>query len=67
MESGKPLSRKSVISYPSKIKEDFFNKTLKTKLQWIYRFLKRYDFSIRQVSHKGQSISDCKDNIKKIY
>ena len=66
-ESGKPLSTKSVISYASKIKEDFFNKTLNTKLQWTYRFLKRYGFSIRRVSHKGQSIPEGKDNIKKIY
>lgn len=64
-ESGKPLSTKSVISYASKIKEDFFNKTLNTKLQWTYRFLKRYGFSIRRVSHKGQSIPEGKDNIKK--
>ena len=38
---------------------------MNTKLQWTYRFLKRYGFSIRRISHKGQSLTESKDFIKK--
>ena len=38
---------------------------MNTKLQWTYRFLKRYGFSIRRILHKGQSLPENKDSIKK--
>lgn len=40
---------------------------MNTKLQWTYRFLKRYGFSIRRITHKGQSLPENKDSIKKIF
>ena len=61
----KPVSTKSVISFAGNIKNEFYNKTMNTKLQWTYRFLKRYGFSIRRITHKGQSLPENKDSIKK--
>ena len=63
----KPVSTKSVISFAGNIKNEFYNKTMNTKLQWTYRFLKRYGFSIRRITHKGQSLPENKDSIKKIF
>ena len=34
------------------------------KIQWAYRFLKRYDFSIRRISHIGKFIPREQNDIK---
>lgn len=51
-----PVSTKNLISFAGSLNEKFKNKQNKTKLKWAYRFLKHYDFSIRRVSHLGQSL-----------
>ena len=48
-----PASTKSLICYAGNIKDKFKDKDLNLKLQWAYRFLKRYGFSIRRISHIG--------------
>lgn len=60
----KAKGTKSIICYGSKINQKFEEKSLKTKLVWCYRFIKRNRFSIRRVSHIGQSIPEDMDNLK---
>jgi len=59
-----PVSTKSLICYAGNIKEKFKDKDLNLKLQWAYRFLKRYGFSIRRISHIGQFIPREQNDIK---
>ena len=49
------VSTKSIIAYSREIKNSFKGNSIKVKLNWCYRFLKRRGFSIRIVSHIGQS------------
>ncbi len=60
-DKNKPVSTRSVISYADTIKYKFSKKSVKTKLRWCYRFIKRHGFSIRRITHVGQSIPE---NIK---
>ncbi len=46
------------------LNETFKVKQNKTKLRWAYRFLKPNGFSIRSISHLGQSLP--RDNKRKI-
>ena len=48
-----PLSTKTLICYAGNIKDKFKDKVLNLKLQKAYRFLKRYSFSKRRISHIG--------------
>ena len=43
------VSTKSVILKACEIKKIFANKSLETKVAWVYRFLKRNGYSIRRV------------------
>lgn len=52
------VSAKSVILKTYEIKETSRNKSLKTKIAWVYRFLKRNDYSIRRITYKGQNIQE---------
>lgn len=52
----KTVSAKSVILKAYEIKKEFANKTMQSKVAWVYRFLKRNGYSIRRVTHKGQII-----------
>lgn len=58
------LSILSLISFVSSFQDSFSNKTLNAKLQWAYRYIKRYNLSIRRISHKGQAIPETKEIIK---
>ena len=60
-----PISTKSLIAFAGTIDETFSTKTINAKLQWAYRFIKRYRFSIRRIPHKGQTITETKEIIKK--
>jgi len=60
-----PISTKSLVAYASKMKEDFNIKHINVKLRWAYRFLKRYGFSIRRITHLGQFIPRLHSEIKK--
>ena len=61
-----PVSNKSLISYAGSIKKEFSEKVINTQLQWAYRFLHRFGFSIRRISHKGQSLPEQRDFIEDI-
>jgi len=63
-EKKKAIGAKSVIFYAGKINPKFKEKSLKIKLMWCYRFIKRNGFSIRRVSHIGQSIPEDKNTLK---
>ena len=60
-----PINTKSLIAFDWTIDEKFSIKTLNVKLQWTYRFIKRYRLSLRRISHKGQTIPETKEIIKK--
>ena len=61
----KTVSAKSVILKACEIKKEFANKTMKSKVAWVYRFLKRNGYSIRKVTHKGQNIPENSELLKK--
>ena len=50
-----PIRTKSLTCYAEIINKDFSNKAINTQLQRAYRFLHRYDFSIRNIRHIGQT------------
>ena len=50
--------------YAGKINSQFAENKVKTKLMWCYRFIKRHWFSIRRVSHIGQTIPENMNKIK---
>ena len=60
----KPLSTSSVINYADTIKYEYTKKSIKTKLRWCYRFIKRYGFSIHRISQVGQAIPENMKDIK---
>ena len=55
-----PVSTKSLISFASSLEESFKNKTLNAILQLAYRYIKGYYLSVRQISHKRQTIPEKK-------
>ena len=57
-EKNKAIGPKSIVCYTGKINAQFAENKIKTKLMWCYRFLKRHGFSIRRVSHIGQTIPE---------
>ena len=63
-EKKKATGTKSVICNAGKINPKFEEKSLKTKLMWCYQFIKRNGFSIRRVSHIGQSIPEYMNTLK---
>ena len=63
-EKKKAIGAKSVICYAGKINPKFEEKSLKTKLMWCYRFIKRNGFSICRISHIGQSIPEDMNTLK---
>ena len=40
---------------------------INTQLQWAYRFLHKYGFSIRRISHTGQALPENRETIKQIF
>ena len=63
-EKNKPVSIISVISFADAIKSEFSKKSVKTKLKWCYRFIRRHGFSICRITHVGQTISENMKDIK---
>ena len=59
-----PVSAKSLVCYVGSINRAFKEKNLKVKLRWAYRYLKRYGYSIRRISHRGQFIPRKHEDIK---
>lgn len=59
-----PISTKSLISYAGDINVKFKEKPVQRKLTWACRFLKRRGFSIRRISHVGQTLPKEKNDIK---
>ena len=62
-EKNKAIGTKSIVCYASKINDKFAENKIKTKLMWCYRFLKRNRFSIRRISHIGQTIPENMNNL----
>ena len=60
----KPLSTSSVINYADTIKYEKTKKSIKTKLRWCYRFIKRHGFSFSRIYYVGQSIHENMKDIK---
>ena len=60
-----PIITKSLIAIAATIDEKLSTKTLNAKLQRAYSFIKRYSLSIRRITHKGQTIPETKEIIKK--
>ena len=63
-ENKLPISTKSLCCYAGTIKKEFADKMMNTQLQWAYRFLHRYGFSIRRISHTGLALSENRETIK---
>ena len=61
----KTVSAISVILKVSELKEAFANKSIKAKVSWVYRFLKRNGYSIRRVTYKGQFTPENAEILKK--
>ena len=62
-EKNKAIGTKSIVCYAGKINAKIAENKIKTKLMWCYRFLKRHGFSIRRVSHIGQTIPENMNNL----
>ena len=60
----KTIGTKSEIWYAGKINPKFEEKSLKAKIIWCYRFIKKEGFSIRRVSHIGQYIPEDMNTLK---
>ena len=63
-ENKLPIRTKSLCCYEGTLKKVFEDKMINTQLQWAYRFLHRYVFSIRRISHTGQALPENKETIK---
>ena len=66
-DKNKPVSTRSVISFADTIKKEFSKKSVKTKLRWCYRFIKRHGFSIRRITHIGQTSPENMKDIKNTF
>ena len=66
-ENKLPISTKSLCCYAGNLKKEFADKMINTQLQWAYRFLHKYGFSIRRISHTGQALPENRETIKQIF
>ena len=52
-----PVKTSNIIAYALSLQPNFKNGQWGLLQHWVYRFMRRYDLTLRQVTHKGQKLS----------